>query len=208
MVMKEGRVVAEFPRDSLTEDNLIHAAHLDKPDPRQAAAGPAAAGRDSMLKNLHGRAADFIFAAPLTAAFIVMFAFFAMRGEGFFDADNLENVALQSAALCIVAVAIGLVMIAGYIDLSVGSVMGLQRRRRRLPDDAVALESVLGIGRRHRARRRVGVDQRYPGRLSALLRADRDARHADHPARRHLRHHPADVLRFGAGFSSSARAIS
>src|SRR5271155_4359755 len=73
-----------------------------------------------MLKNLHGRAADFIFAAPLTVAFIVMFVFFALRGEGFFNAENLENVALQSAALCIVGVAIGLVMIAGYIDLSVG----------------------------------------------------------------------------------------
>jgi ribose transport system permease protein len=77
-----------------------------------------------MLKNLHGRAADFIFAAPLTAAFIVMFVFFALRGDGFFNADNLANVALQSATLCIVGVAIGLVMIAGYVDLSVGSAMG------------------------------------------------------------------------------------
>jgi ribose transport system permease protein len=77
-----------------------------------------------MFKNLHGRAADFIFAAPLTAAFIVMFVFFTFRGDGFFNADNLVNVALQSATLCIIAVALGLVMIAGYIDLSVGSVMG------------------------------------------------------------------------------------
>ena len=77
-----------------------------------------------MLKNLQGRAADFIFAAPLTAAFVVMFAFFALRGDGFFTADNLANVALQSATLCIVGVAIGLVMIAGYVDLSVGSAMG------------------------------------------------------------------------------------
>ena len=51
-----------------------------------------------MLKNLQARAADFIFAAPLTAAFTVMFVFFAVRGEGFFNADNLGNVALQSAA--------------------------------------------------------------------------------------------------------------
>jgi ribose transport system permease protein len=77
-----------------------------------------------MPKKLHGRAADFIFAAPLTVAFVIMFGFFAIYGDGFFAADNLQNVALQSAALCIVAVAIGLVMIAGYIDLSVGSVMG------------------------------------------------------------------------------------
>ncbi len=77
-----------------------------------------------MFRNLHGRAADFIFAAPLSAAFIVMFAFFTLEGDGFFNADNLVNVALQSAALCIVAVAVGLVMIAGYVDLSVGSVMG------------------------------------------------------------------------------------
>jgi ribose/xylose/arabinose/galactoside ABC-type transport system permease subunit len=77
-----------------------------------------------MLKNLRGRAADFVFAAPLTAAFIVMFAFFTIQGEGFFNADNLVNVALQSATLCIVAIAVGVIMIAGYIDLSVGSIMG------------------------------------------------------------------------------------
>ncbi len=78
-----------------------------------------------MFKNLHGRAADFFFAAPLTVAFVVMFVFFAVQGAGFFDAENLQNVALQSAALGIVAVAVGLVMIAGNIDLSVGSIMGL-----------------------------------------------------------------------------------
>jgi ABC-type sugar transport system ATPase subunit len=30
IIMKEGKVVAEFTRAALTEDNLIHAAHLDK----------------------------------------------------------------------------------------------------------------------------------------------------------------------------------
>ena len=78
-----------------------------------------------MFNSLRGRCCRLHFRAPLTAAFIVMFAFFAIYGEGFFDADNLENVALQSAALCIVAITVGIVMIAGYIDLSVGSVMGL-----------------------------------------------------------------------------------
>ena len=124
LVMKEGRVVAEFQRSNLTEDDLIHAAHLGDPNLQNGQAAPKAFRKNFMFKNLHGRAADFIFAAPLTAAFIVMFAFFAFRGEGFFNADNLVNVALQSATLCIIAVALGLVMIAGYIDLSVGSVMG------------------------------------------------------------------------------------
>ena len=77
-----------------------------------------------MFRNFSDRAADFIFAAPLTIAFVAMFLFFSARGEGFFTTGNLENVALQSAVLCIIAVAVGLVMIAGYIDLSVGSVMG------------------------------------------------------------------------------------
>lgn len=76
------------------------------------------------FSNLHVRAADFIFAAPLSIAFVAMFLFFSLRGEGFFSTGNLENVALQSAVLCIVAVAVGIVMIAGNIDLSVGSVMG------------------------------------------------------------------------------------
>ncbi len=78
-----------------------------------------------MLKGLSGRAAGFIFAAPLSIAFIAMFVFFSVHGKGFFSAGNLENVALQSAVLCIISVAVGLVMISGYIDLSVGSVMGL-----------------------------------------------------------------------------------
>ena len=77
-----------------------------------------------MLRKLHVRAAALVFAAPLSIAFVGMFVFFALRGEGFFSAENLENVALQSAVLCIVSVAVGFVMIAGYIDLSVGSVMG------------------------------------------------------------------------------------
>ncbi len=39
LVMKEGRVVAEFRRDRLTEDDLIHAAHLGNAAGR--AASPA-----------------------------------------------------------------------------------------------------------------------------------------------------------------------
>ena len=91
--------------------------------------------RNTLLKGLSGRAASFIFAAPLSIAFIAMFVFFSVHGKGFFSAGNLENVALQSAVLCIISVAVGLVMISGYIDLSVGSVMGFERRCRRLPDD-------------------------------------------------------------------------
>jgi ribose transport system ATP-binding protein len=34
LVMKEGRIVAEFQRSSLTEDDLIHAAHLGDPSPQ------------------------------------------------------------------------------------------------------------------------------------------------------------------------------
>ena len=77
-----------------------------------------------MLRTLRARAAGFFFAAPLTIAFIAMFLFFAIWGEGFVATDNLGNVALQSAALLIIAIAVGFLMIAGYIDLSVGSIVG------------------------------------------------------------------------------------
>ena len=77
-----------------------------------------------MIRNLHIRIADLVFATPLSIAFLGMFVFFALHGEGFFSVENLQNVALQSAVLCIVSVAVGFVMIAGYIDLSVGSIMG------------------------------------------------------------------------------------
>jgi ribose transport system permease protein len=78
-----------------------------------------------MLRTLRARAAGFFFAAPLTIAFIAMFVFFAIWGEGFLATDNLGNVALQSAALLIIAIAVGFLMIAGYIDLSVGSIVGI-----------------------------------------------------------------------------------
>ena len=42
IVMKEGRIVAEFQRDALTEDDLLHAAHLGKSD--MASAQPAPPG--------------------------------------------------------------------------------------------------------------------------------------------------------------------
>jgi ribose/xylose/arabinose/galactoside ABC-type transport system permease subunit len=78
-----------------------------------------------MLDVLRAHASRFVLAAPLTIAFFAMFGFFTIWGQGFFEANNLTNVALQSAALCIVAVAVGIVMIAGYIDLSVGSIIGI-----------------------------------------------------------------------------------
>ena len=147
-----------------------------------------------MFKNLQGRAADFIFAAPLTAAFVVMFAFFALRGDGFFTADNLANVALQSATLCIVGVAIGLVMIAGYVDLSVGSAMGfagvaagyLITQAHWSPFSASVVGIALGA--------LSGPRERRSDRLSGILGPDRHAGRIDHPARRHVRHHAADFL--------------
>jgi len=47
LVMKEGRVVAEFQRSALTEDDLIHAAHLGEPTLPNGQAGP------SLARELH-----------------------------------------------------------------------------------------------------------------------------------------------------------
>jgi erythritol transport system permease protein len=60
-------------------------------------------------------------------ALIVVFAFFALLVEGgkFYSPRNLENIGRQSAVYATAAIGMTLVIIAGGIDLSVGSVIAL-----------------------------------------------------------------------------------
>jgi ribose transport system permease protein len=61
------------------------------------------------------------------AGFIVIFIFFSitLRDKGFLDPNNLLNIVRQTAMIAIMAVGMTLVLSAGEIDLSVGSVAGL-----------------------------------------------------------------------------------
>jgi erythritol transport system permease protein len=60
-------------------------------------------------------------------ALLVVFLFFAfmVKGGKFYSSRNLENIARQSAVYAIAAVGMTLVIIAGGIDLSIGSIIAL-----------------------------------------------------------------------------------
>ena len=67
-------------------------------------------------------------ARPETGAFaaaVVVFVFFSLASPHFFSDRVIGTVMLSSATLGILAVGVGLLMIAGQFDLSVGSVYGL-----------------------------------------------------------------------------------
>ena len=65
---------------------------------------------------------DFL---PLIIAYVVLIAFFAMKSEHFFTVKNFLNIALYAANAGILACTMTLVIVAGHIDLSVGSVIAL-----------------------------------------------------------------------------------
>src|SRR5262245_14175685 len=60
-------------------------------------------------------------------ALLVVFAFFAVMVDGgkFYTPRNLENIARQSAVYATAALGMTMVIIAGGIDLSVGSIIAL-----------------------------------------------------------------------------------
>jgi ribose/xylose/arabinose/galactoside ABC-type transport system permease subunit len=90
-----------------------HASDVDAP--RGALAGLATAGR-----RLAGAPE-----AVLLLVLVVLGVAISLRNGQFWTSDNLENVALDTSSVVIVAVAATMVLIAGQLDLSVGSVYAL-----------------------------------------------------------------------------------
>jgi D-xylose transport system permease protein len=62
---------------------------------------------------------------PVLAGLAVVWIFFRTQNANFLTSRNLSNLVLQMAVLAILAMAVVLVMIAGEIDLSLGSVTGV-----------------------------------------------------------------------------------
>lgn len=63
--------------------------------------------------------------STMPIAFVALIVYFSVETEAFFTADNLLTVASRSAPLVIVAIVAAMLMMAGYIDLSVGSNLAL-----------------------------------------------------------------------------------
>jgi ribose transport system permease protein len=80
------------------------------------AARPAAGGRGALQVALR---------SALLIGLIVLIAFFTTRSDLFLTVGNVKNIALSGAVLMIIAVPQALLVIMGYVDLSVGSAMGL-----------------------------------------------------------------------------------
>lgn len=65
---------------------------------------------------------DFI---PLIIAYILVIIFFAVKSPHFFNVKNFLNIALYAANIGILACTMTLIIVAGHIDLSIGSVIAL-----------------------------------------------------------------------------------
>jgi len=59
--------------------------------------------------------------APLIIVFLLMMAFFSITSEYFFQVDNFKNILANSAVVGVVCIPSTFLIIAGQIDLSVGS---------------------------------------------------------------------------------------
>lgn len=62
---------------------------------------------------------------PLLLVLAVMVLVFQLTTSSFLDAGNLRGIATDAATLAIVAVPLALLVISGYLDLSVGSTLAL-----------------------------------------------------------------------------------
>lgn len=77
---------------------------------------------DSQKKFKKALSIDFL---PLIIAYVVLIAFFALNSSHFFTVKNFLNIALYAANVGILACTMTLVIVAGHIDLSIGSVIAL-----------------------------------------------------------------------------------
>ena len=91
-------------------------------------------------------------ARPALVALVLLFAVFAvaLHSDGFTSSDNLLNIVRQTAPVTVMAVAVVLVLSAGEIDLSLGSVVALSAlvtaKVLRDQDLVVAVAAGLGTG--------------------------------------------------------------
>jgi len=74
-------------------------------------------------KALAGRGVRSVITA--TTGFIILFAVFAILNESFRSMNNIQNLLRQIAPTLIIGIGQGYVLIAGNIDLSIGSVVGM-----------------------------------------------------------------------------------
>lgn len=75
------------------------------------------------LKN--NRAGKLLVSNPIWGFIVIIFTFFSLSNEYFFDIQNFQNILVQTSTIGLIALGMTLVMINGNIDLSVGAVVAL-----------------------------------------------------------------------------------
>jgi D-xylose transport system permease protein len=81
--------------------------------------------RVSMRERLRALAAGDLGPLPVIAGLALVWIFFQTQNGNFLTSRNLSNLTLQMAVTAILAMAVVVVMVAGEIDLSLGSVTGV-----------------------------------------------------------------------------------
>ena len=130
LVFREGRVTAELPHAEATEEKVLAAAagtSSASPSRSQTSDGPPGGSPPPAGPRGRSRLARYTGLFGLAAVLLLSILFSPVRGGRpvFLDIGNLTDILRQVAEKGILAVGMTAVVIAGGIDLSVGSVLAL-----------------------------------------------------------------------------------
>ncbi len=71
------------------------------------------------------QAVNWLIRNPIWGFVVLIFVFFSVSNEYFFDAGNFQNILVQTSTIGLIALGMTMVMINGNIDLSVGATLAL-----------------------------------------------------------------------------------
>lgn len=116
VVMRQGQIVGEFP-PTASPTQLLNAAFGERLEKRDEDILPQAPQRKSLFRFLSREASLllFIFAVAMIAGW---------RNPAFLTGEHWLTLVQESAPTLIGAIAIGMVILSGHLDLSVGSLLG------------------------------------------------------------------------------------
>ena len=130
LVMREGRIAAEFAREEATEENVMAAATGTASAHTRTGAGAPPVGTESRSTGSMGpppslRLFSRFREAGILAFVVLVFVIASVLEPRFCSLENLRSVAMYIPLIVIVAMGQLMVMVSRNIDLSVGSMLGL-----------------------------------------------------------------------------------
>ena len=129
LVMREGRLTGEFARGEATQERVMQAATgATNGAARAGAVAASERARRSEVTVSRPNAAKRLLArpaAPAVAFLVLLMAMFSLATPDFLTTDNLRGILASVAVLGIIALGVNQVVLAGDIDISVGSMLGV-----------------------------------------------------------------------------------